>query len=618
MAKRWVASEEDDESTCEPCDGVDGRVYRNRADAYADYPGGVGYKDCVGAQYGNACRGKVQKRRGGERTDSGMTDTRLLNNFRALLTERAAFTALQKPIVRDLKPGQDWFSIKNISAEEASISIFDEIGFFGTSAQGFVDQLNAITTPKITVYVNSPGGEVFDGIAIHTALAQSKAHVTTFNTGIAASAASYIMMAGDTIKTARNAMWMLHDASGLVWGNATACRAQAELLDKLSLNIADMYAMQAGGTKAEWFSKIENTETWYTGEEALAAGLADEMTDADEDEPDDKKKETAKRLSIAVFNSAGRPRADFHPDQPRDPDGKWAHGMPDFISVVKFDLGGHNGRIAVGADDRVDFTLGGGKLPELDRGYDFGQIGSALRQGVGHHTILNKDRKKILTVDFGDKDDQSTSATFDFLDQGVQVTLTPAEVSELDNQMARAESARRFTLPSGPVDTFIDGNLLAVRTQVKGEDSAVTMRFDPKSWKRLESAQNVISIGFDENGEFGRSDVDVNEVTVNTNAGQMIVSRDDEGVGGPDGKNGAFNLTVRSAERNDWFLTYVQGKSGNPWDTAVSDLDEIATSIGILDRHHRRFLTAIAAKSDLMLATLQARLLSTPRKGAAL
>jgi ClpP class serine protease len=150
---------------------------------------------------------------------------------------------------------------------------------------------------------------VFDGIAIHTALAQSKAHVTTFNTGIAASAASYIMMAGDTIKTARNAMWMLHDASGMCWGNATTMRQEADLLDKLSMNIADMYAMQAGGTQAEWFARLENTETWYTGAEALAAGLADEMTDADEPDEDDSPGPASNRLSVAAFNYAGRAQA---------------------------------------------------------------------------------------------------------------------------------------------------------------------------------------------------------------------------------------------------------------------------------------------------------------------
>ena len=313
MAKRWIAVERHDGSECKPCEDIDGTVYRNRADAYADYPGGVGYKNCIGAQYGNACRGKVQKRRGHERTNSGMTDTRLLNEFRARLAERAALHRFTDAVkgAPPRKPGADWFRIENLSAEEASIYIYDEIGFWGTSAQGFVDQLNSITSPKITVHINSPGGEVFDGIAIHTALATSKAHVTTFITGVAASAASYIAMAGDTIKMARNATMMLHDASGLCWGNATTMRAEADLLDKLTMNIADMYAMQAGGTAESWFAMIENSEIWYTGREALAAGLVDEITDPDEDEPDDEPAQdrSNRRLSIAAFNYAGRAEA---------------------------------------------------------------------------------------------------------------------------------------------------------------------------------------------------------------------------------------------------------------------------------------------------------------------
>jgi ATP-dependent Clp endopeptidase proteolytic subunit ClpP len=308
MAKRWEAVEHEDDSTCEPCDAIDGTLYRNREDAYADYPGGVGYRLCVGAQFGNSCRGRVVKRRGGERTDSSMTDTRLLNEFRARLAERAALQPRMANTTpaRVRKPGADWFRIENLTADEASIYIFDEIGFFGTTAQGFVDQLNAVTTPKITVYLNSPGGEVFDGIAIHTALAQSKAHVTTFITGMACSAASFIAMAGDTIKMARNATMMIHDASGLAWGNATTMRAEADLLDKLSLNIADMYSMQAGGTAEEWFARIENAEIWYTGKEALAAGLVDEITDADDPEEEDA---PSNRLSLAAFNYSGRAEA---------------------------------------------------------------------------------------------------------------------------------------------------------------------------------------------------------------------------------------------------------------------------------------------------------------------
>lgn len=237
-----------------------------------------------------------------------MTDIRLLNEFRARLADRERICANMAKAAdnprRRPATGKDWCRIENAYAEEASVYISDEIGFWGTTAQGFIDQLNGVTAPKITVFINSPGGEVFDGLAIHTALAESKAHVTTFVTGLAASAASYIAMAGDTIKTARNAMWMLHDASGGVWGNSTSMRAQADLLDKVTMNIADMYAMQAGGTADEWFTRLLNQEHWYTGQEALDSGLADEMTDPDEDE----EPEVTDRLSLAVFNYSGRPK----------------------------------------------------------------------------------------------------------------------------------------------------------------------------------------------------------------------------------------------------------------------------------------------------------------------
>jgi hypothetical protein len=156
------------------------------------------------------------------------------------------------------------------------------------------------------VYLNSPGGEVFDGIAIHTALVMSRAHVTTFVTGVAASAASFIAMAGDTIKMARNATMMIHDASGLAWGNAATMRAEADLLDKLSDNIADMYAQQAGGTAADWRAAMQR-ETWYTGREALQAGLIDEITEPDD--PDVDVPQQTNRLSLALFNYAGRAEA---------------------------------------------------------------------------------------------------------------------------------------------------------------------------------------------------------------------------------------------------------------------------------------------------------------------
>lgn len=233
--------------------------------------------------------------------------TKRVSNLLAANTSLAeqAKQLMHAPEMRDKRPG-DWFRIENATAEEATVYIYDEIGFWGTSAQGFVDQLNAITAPKLNIRINSPGGEVFDGVAIHSALMSSKAHVTVFIDGLAASAASFIAMAGDRIVMARHATMMIHDASGLCWGNPADMEAMGGLLNKLSDNIADMYSLQAGGTVQEWRARMQ-AETWYTGQEALAAGLVDEITSPDEEE--EPAEEPRNRLSLAAFNFSGRAEA---------------------------------------------------------------------------------------------------------------------------------------------------------------------------------------------------------------------------------------------------------------------------------------------------------------------
>lgn len=262
-----------------------------------------------------------------------MTDTRLIAEFRARLAEREAISARMANARPRPEGRTDWCRIENAAAEEATVYIFDEIGYWGTSAQAFVDQLTAITAPKIMVQINSPGGEVWDGIAIHTALATSKAHITTFNTGIAASAASFIMMAGDTIKQARNAVTMIHEASGFTWGNKRDHAKNIEILDKVDNNIADMYQMQAGGTIEFWLAAMER-ETWYTGKEALAAGLIDEITDPDEEERAEEElptEEMRTRLSLAAFNYAGRAAAPdpvfYVPEIPKNDSWAWTMAM---------------------------------------------------------------------------------------------------------------------------------------------------------------------------------------------------------------------------------------------------------------------------------------------------
>lgn len=224
---------------------------------------------------------------------------RVLNRNAELMREGLALQKRPENRAHD----KDWFRIENASAAEADVYIYDEIGFWGTSAQGFIDQLNSITVPRLNIHINSPGGEVFDGVAIHSALMATDAHVTVYIDGLAASAASFIAMAGDRIIMARHATMMIHDASGLCWGNPADMTAMGSLLGKLSDNIADMYSLQAGGTVEEWRARMQ-AETWYTGQEALAAGLVDEITMPDEpDEPEDA---PTSRLSLAAFNFLGR------------------------------------------------------------------------------------------------------------------------------------------------------------------------------------------------------------------------------------------------------------------------------------------------------------------------
>lgn len=203
----------------------------------------------------------------------------------------------------------EWFRLaNNVDAGVVDLYLFDEIGCWGTSAQDLVDQLKPIAARTINVNINSPGGECFDGLAIYNLLKAHPAQVHVMIHGLAASAASFIAQAGDKITIARNGMMMIHDASGLCWGNATDMQEMADLLDKLSANLADIYSQRAGGTAEQWREAMR-AETWYTGAEAVAAGLADEMTDPDEAPPADAAPEMSNAWDLSIFRYAGREAA---------------------------------------------------------------------------------------------------------------------------------------------------------------------------------------------------------------------------------------------------------------------------------------------------------------------
>jgi ATP-dependent protease ClpP protease subunit len=173
-----------------------------------------------------------------------------------------------------------WYEIKNIATDVAEVSIYDEIGFWGVTASDFVRDLQGVQAKSITLHVNSPGGDVFDGIAILNALRQHPARVEVVIDGLAASAASFIAMAGDSVVMAPNAMMMIHEASGVVFGNAEEMTEMAALLDKTSANIAQVYAQRAGGDPEDWRQAMR-AETWYSDQEAVDAGLADAILGAE-------------------------------------------------------------------------------------------------------------------------------------------------------------------------------------------------------------------------------------------------------------------------------------------------------------------------------------------------
>lgn len=183
---------------------------------------------------------------------------------------------LQKPKSRETQPRTDWYRVSNADAARAEVFIYDFIDEFGVNANDFVRDLRAITAKSIDLHINSGGGLVFDAVAIFSALKNHPAKVDVSVDGVAASAASFIAMAGDTIAIEKPAKMMIHDAGGLVLGNAADMREMADLLDDLSDTIAGIYADRAGGTVAKWREAMR-AETWYGAAEAVKAGLADKV-----------------------------------------------------------------------------------------------------------------------------------------------------------------------------------------------------------------------------------------------------------------------------------------------------------------------------------------------------
>lgn len=171
---------------------------------------------------------------------------------------------------------QHWYRVQNAGAGPTQVNIFDEISWWGISAQQFIEEI-ALIDGDLEVHINSPGGDAFDGIAIYNALA-ARQGVTTVADGLVASAASVIFMAGQQRIAAPGSMVMIHDALALCIGNAADMRDTAVLLDKVSDNIASVYASHTSTPVADW-RKAMVAEGWYTAQEAVDAGLAHKLAE---------------------------------------------------------------------------------------------------------------------------------------------------------------------------------------------------------------------------------------------------------------------------------------------------------------------------------------------------
>jgi len=168
--------------------------------------------------------------------------------------------------------------IENATGKRASIYLLTAISQWTPSnARDVQAALKGITAPAIDLYINSPGGSVFEGLAIHNLIKAHPAKVTAHVIGLAASIASVIAMAGDEIVMADGAMMMIHSPSLATGGNAAALRRDAALLDQVEQSLIDVYAGRTKTPRAAIKAMLDK-ETWFGAADAVKAKLADRVS----------------------------------------------------------------------------------------------------------------------------------------------------------------------------------------------------------------------------------------------------------------------------------------------------------------------------------------------------
>lgn len=199
--------------------------------------------------------------------------------------------------------------------EDRSISIYDVIGYDywtgeGVTAKRVSGALRSLGKGPVTVNVNSPGGDIFEGLAIYNLLREHDGEVTVKILGLAASAASIIAMAGDTVQIARAGFLMIHNAWVVAMGNRNDLREFADTLEPFDRAMADIYSARTGA-ELKAMAKLMDAETWIAGYDAIEQGFADDYLPSDQvKQSDGKAKAHAARRIEAALRASGMPKSE--------------------------------------------------------------------------------------------------------------------------------------------------------------------------------------------------------------------------------------------------------------------------------------------------------------------
>jgi len=194
--------------------------------------------------------------------------------------------------------------IQNKGKDAAEIYIYDEIGegwYGGISAKSFAEEVKKLGSVKtIDVFINSPGGSVFEGVAMYNTLKNNKARVIVHIDGLAASIASIIAMAGDEVHMAANAFMMIHNPWSWMAGFAEDYRKEADRLDLIAGTLRDTYAAKsAGKSTKDQITAWMDEEKWFTATDAHEAGLVDSISE---------ELQAAARFDLSKFNYRNIPK----------------------------------------------------------------------------------------------------------------------------------------------------------------------------------------------------------------------------------------------------------------------------------------------------------------------